>query len=200
MEDGSLGWKEWHVRNKCEVKFVWTPSHEGIKGNDEADTQAKLAAKGNSSPKSKLPAMLRKGPLLTSISATRQLLKKELKTKWKEEWNTSPRYVYAHKIDPKLPSNDFLDIISQLRRNQASLLMQFRTRHAPLNAVLHRIKRADSPNCPHCEQGTKESIFHYLLICPHHSPHRRILQMELGRDAFSIPFLLGTRTGIPHFL
>ena len=37
-------------------------------------------------------------------------------------------------------------------------------------------------------------------MCPHYSSARRLLQAELGRNAHSIPFLLGTRTGIPPLL
>ena len=41
---------------------------------------------------------------------------------------------------------------------------------------------------------------HYLLFCPRYTEPRRLLQAKLRRDAYSIPFLLGTRTGIPHLL
>jgi hypothetical protein len=75
-----------------------------------------------------------------------------------------------------------------------------RTGHVPLNTILHRIKRADSPDCPHCQQGIKETIFHFLLACPHYAGPRRTLQAELDHTAQTIPSLLGTRTGIVHLL
>jgi ribonuclease HI len=37
----------------------WTPGHINIKGNEEADKEAKAAAKHGSSPNQKLPAQLR---------------------------------------------------------------------------------------------------------------------------------------------
>ena len=135
-----------------------------------------------------------------SVSATRQLLKKQMKNKWHTELSSSSRYANIKKIDPTLPSNDFLHIASQLRRNQTSLLVQLRTGHIPLNVILHRIKRSDTSECPHCKNGIRESIPHYLLSCPRYAGPRRLLQAKLRRDAYSIPFLLGTRTGIPHLL
>jgi ribonuclease HI len=200
LQDGAYGWKEWYLKRWCNVELIWTPGHEGIDGNELADAQAKLAAQGKSSPPSKLPPFLRRKPLPTSISATRQTLKKRLKQKWKDEWSNSPRHNRLHAIDSSLPSDDYLHIIGQLKRNQASLLIQFRTGHIPLNVVLHRIKKADSPHCPHCGGNFKESIFHFLLACPHYATARRALQAKLGRKASEITFLIGKRAGIPHFI
>jgi len=183
------------------VEFVWTPGHEGIDGNERADEEAKRAAKGEPSATKDLPSFLRRKPLPISISATRQLLKKEMKQQWQDEWKTSPRYTRMKQIDGSLPSDDFLHIIDQLRRNQASTLIQLRTGHIPLNTVLHRIKRSDTPDCPHCQHGIRETILHYLLECPHYAGARRLLQARLTRrDSSSIPFLLDNRKGIPHLL
>ena len=200
LKDGSTGWKEWRLKMRCEVNFVWTPGHEGIAGNELADVEAKKAAQGESSPTIELPPMLRKKPLPTSISAARQSLKNKLKTRWKGEWSSSARYDRLLAIDHSLPSDDFLNIISQLRRNQASLLIQLRTGHVPLNEILYRIKKATSPDCTHCGPGFRESIYHFLFICPHYMHARRILQSSLNRHALTFPFLMGTRSGIPHLL
>ena len=200
LADGSRGWKDWGLRETCKVTFVWTPGHEDIEGNEQADEAAKEAASGQTSSTKRLPVFLRGKSLPVSVSATRQLLKKQMKNKWHTELSTSPRYTKIRKIDPTLPSDDFLHIASQLRRNQTSLLVQLRTGHIPLNVILHRIKRSDTNECPHCKNGIQESIHHYLLTCPRYAEPRRLLQAKLRRDAYSIPFLLGTRTGIPHLL
>jgi len=200
LEDGSKGWKEWRLNVRCAVKFVWTPGHEGIEGNERADKAAKDAATGESSDTKKLPAFLRHKPLLVSVSATRQLLKKEMKNRWNTEWQASPRYANAKNIDGSLPSDDYLHIVDQLRRNQASLLIQLRTGHIPLNVVLHRIKRSETPDCPHCKNGIRETIHHYLLTCPHYETARRQLRVKLPRDSTSIPYLLSARNRIPHLL
>jgi ribonuclease HI len=200
LQDGSKGWKEWKLKQWCRVNFIWTPGHEGIPGNERADDEAKAAAEGNSSTSEDLPPYLRRKPLPISIAATRQNLKQRIKQRWIDEWTKSPRAARLLKIDKKLPSNDYLHIIDQLRRNQASVLTQLRTGHIPLNTVLHRIKKTNSPDCPHCGNGYKETVFHLLLTCPHYNNARRVLQSKLRSKASSIAFLLGTRTGIPHLL
>ena len=198
--DGSLGWKDWNLKKWCKVDFIWTPGHEGIEGNEKADVAAKEAAKGASDEKEDLPSFLRRKPLPASISATRSILKINMKKRWKGEWKRSSRFNRTHAIDYALPSPNYLHTIDQLTRSQTSLLTQLRTGHNPLNVVLHRMKQADSPECPHCRKGFKESIFDYLITCPHYANARRILQYELGRKASEIPFLIGTNAGIPPLL
>lgn len=200
LDDGSQGWIDWELDTLTNLKFVWTPGHEGIKGNEIADREAKRAAKGQSSEDKLLPAFLRRKPLPVSISATRQFLKKKIKARWQTEWSSSPRFLRMKAIDPSLPSDDFLDIASQLRRNQASLLFQLRSGHIPLNETLHRIKRSDTPFCPHCRGSTKETVHHFLLACPHYARARRLLQSQLGRHSSSISFLLNSRSAIPNLL
>ena len=116
LEDGSTGWKEWKLKQWCRIDLVWTPGHEGIKGNELADGAAKLTAKGETSDKVKLPYFLRRKQLPISISATRQTLKKNLKTRWTSEWTLSPRFPQLNAIDASLPSDDYLHIIDQLTR------------------------------------------------------------------------------------
>ena len=127
-------------------------------------------------------------------------LKKAEKFRWLGEWFTSPRWKRSREIDPSLPSPDYIQIVDQLKRSQASLLTQFRTGHVPLNEVLFRIKRAPSPDCPYCGLGFKETIFHFLLACPRYSGIRGKMLLTLNQHIVSIPFLLGNPTGIPHYL
>ena len=63
LKDGSLGWKEWRLKTTCDVTFIWTPGHEGIEGNEKADTEAKRAAQGDSSPHPTLPTIIRRKAL-----------------------------------------------------------------------------------------------------------------------------------------
>ena len=200
LEDGSTGWKEWKLKQWCRIDLVWTPGHEGIKGNELADGAAKLTAKGETSDKVKLPYFLRRKQLPISISATRQTLKKNLKTRWTSEWTLSPRFPQLNAIDASLPSDDYLHIIDQLTRRQASLLTQLRTTHIPLNLVLHRIKRADTPFCPHCPTEIRETIPHLLFFCPHYDRARALLQAQIGYDSFDMQHLMSSRAGIPHLL
>lgn len=198
--DGTTGWKDWDLKQWCKVRFVWTPGHEGIVGNKRADEEAKLAANGESSAKRELPAWVRRTNLPTSVSATRQALKTEAKKRWKNEWSKSPRHKLSSNIDCSLPSDNFLHIASQLCRNQTSMLIQLRTGHIPLNNNLFRIKRAESFDCPHCRRGTRETLLHLLLFCPHYELERAHIREAIDKEKNVIPFLLGNRKGIPPLL
>ena len=200
LDDGSRGWIDWELKTWSKLNFVWTPGHEDITGNEIADREAKRAAKGHSSTNNLLPAFLRRKPLPVSISATRQFLKRKIKARWQADWKSSPRFLRMKHIDHHLPSDDFLDIISQLRRNQSSLLIQLRTGHIPLNQTLYRIKRSATPFCPHCRPDVIETVHHLLLYCPHYTRARRLLQAHLGRQSSSLSFLLSSRHGIPDLL
>ena len=116
------------------------------------------------------------------------------------EWVASPRYKRSKEFDQSLPSPDYLHIVNQLKRNQASLLTQFCTGHVPLNEILYRIKQAPSPDCLHCGTGFIESIFHFLLACSYYSRPRGKLLLTLNKHVISIPFILGNPIAIPHFL
>ena len=200
LTNGTVGWKDWGLKRWCKVKFIWTPGHEGIGGNEKADEEAKLAAEEGSSPRRQLPTWVRRKGLPVSVSATRQRLKSEAKKCWKNEWSKSPRYEISVNIDRSLPSDNFLHIIDQLRRNQASILIQLRTRHLPLNANLLRIKRADTSDCPHCRSGTRETILHYILFCPHYESARSYIREIINKERNALAFLLGKRDGIPPLL
>ena len=73
LKDRSMGWIEWRLKVKCKVKYVWTPGHEDIDGNERADKVVKAAA-----PK-ELPVFLRRKPLLVSISAIKNFQKRAMK-------------------------------------------------------------------------------------------------------------------------
>ena len=57
-----------------------------------------------------------------------------------------------------------------------------------LNLHLHRIRKADTPLCPHCK--TTENVRHFLNDCPHYARARHVRRNELGRLADNIPYLL----------
>ena len=88
-----------------------------------------------------------------------------------------------------------LDKLNTVTRSQASILVQLRTGHAPVQAYLHRFKLADTPICPSC--GTEpESITHYLLYCITYVAQRRCLRRSLGRDKSLGLEILGDETTI----
>ncbi|KAF8976887.1 hypothetical protein BDQ17DRAFT_167495 [Cyathus striatus] len=46
---------------------------------------------------------------------------------------------------------------------------------------LHRIGKADSPNCRKCSMNSLESVEHYLLRCPAYSDRRKPLLAQCAQ-------------------
>jgi hypothetical protein len=88
------------------------------------------------------------------------------------------------------PSKKYLRLIKNLDRSQASILFQLRSGHIGLNQHLFRIRRSETPSCPHCQGITVETVKHFLLDCPQYARQRHELRLKLRRNSDSLPFLL----------
>ena len=183
------------------VTIRWIAGHMEVEGNEVADREAKLAAKGEdkSSPIKKLPLLLQK-PLPFSVSALKQSHNSRLKKLWRAEWEKSPRFPHLSGLNPSLPSKAFMKLTGSLRKRQAGLYIQLRTGHAPLNKHLHRFKRSDTPNCLQCGEATPETVHHYLFICPCYDRERFILERNVGRKVFCLSHLLSHESAKKHLL
>src|SRR6266481_2044876 len=149
---------EWHRADRQRRKRVyisWVTGHDGVVGNERADTEAKHAVKDGSSPEDELPGKLCQGELPRSLAAARAAFKDEILKCWRVVWAGSPRQRRISKIDPKLPSYSFMHATDSLTRAQVSVLMQSRTGHAPLNGFLQRIGKVSSLLCGLCPACSK---------------------------------------------
>jgi hypothetical protein len=183
-----------HRNMQLEVR--WTPGHVGITGNEEADKEAKKAAEQGSSERMELPAPLRK-TLPYSKSAVKMAYNKKLKRRARKSWENSTRYARIKNIDPSLPSSSFKKLVAPLSRKHASVLIQLRAGHIPLNKHLHRIGKAESPTCPCCREH-EETVYHLLMRCPAHRNARSAMIQSAGRDATDLNKLLSKPKLIPH--
>ncbi|KAH9939718.1 uncharacterized protein BXZ73DRAFT_36246, partial [Epithele typhae] len=75
-------------------------------------------------------------------------------------------------------------------------LIQLRSGHAPLNAHLFRIKRADSALCPACKFAP-ETVLHYLILCPRWDSLRARHLSPCGRAARKVSALLSDSSLFP---
>ena len=174
----------------AKITLRWISSHSGVKGNEKADRLAKEAAAGRSSLKDELPPLLRT-KLLISAAAAKQAYVDKLKARWKEEWSTSPRRARTERFDADFPFNKYRGRQDTLRREHASVLMQVRSTHFPLNRYLHRIGKTDTGHCRACapEPGQEtplETLDHFLFDCKAHDAHRRTLLKSVGRSSFNL--------------
>lgn len=181
------------------MQLHWVPGHCDNERNEKADEETKKAARGLSSDTKLLPSFLRKR-LPASISALRQNHKQALQRTWKRRWKRSPRYLLHRSIDKSAPLNKFLTLIQGLNRRQASIMTQLRTGHTSLNHHLFRIRKVESPICPHCRGITVETVKHLLVECPFYRREQHHLQQKLWRNATSVSFLLSNPTASEHLL
>ena len=175
----------------CHITFRWISSHSEVKGNEAADKLAKAASQGRSSRREDLPHILRSS-LPVSVSAAKQEFQARLNRKWVRMWSDSPRKVRFSRIDPEFPFNKFRKMLFKLTRSQASLIMQLRTGHFPLNFYLFRIGKTDTDKCTKCLENpvvnaqVTETINHYLFDCPAYHLARQALIAKIGRNQLSL--------------
>ena len=157
---------------------------------------AKDAARNCSSPDNQLPKLFcSRRPLLHSKSALKQTHKAVLKAVTSTMFENSPQYAAQRCIDPSIPSLKFQSLIQGLPCCHASLLMQLRAGHAPLNKHLHHIGCIDSPICPACEEA-QETVLHLLISCPAYKQHCQILRYSLKCDGLDLHNLLSKQTSL----
>jgi len=150
------------------IQISWISAHSDIQGNEMADGEAKLAAMGKTSTTDTLPHLLCQ-PLLKNGSALKQEFHKLLKARWKTWWRNSSHHDKFSHMDNQFPFSNFNKARDELMRKQASLIMQIRTEHVPVNRFLHRIKKRDNPKCDTCLENfgmeVTETIRPFLFEC-----------------------------------
>ena len=99
----------------------------------------------------------------------KQEFHERLKDRWKTQWKNSPRHDTFSRIDDQFPMSNFNKAKDNLTRKQASLIVQIRTGHAPVNKFLYRIKKQENAKCDSCLENlgieVTELIRHFLFEC-----------------------------------
>ena len=125
-----------------------------------------------------------------SASALKQRFMKTLKAKWAQTWELSPRKLRVSHFGDVFPFSSLLYRLNSLSRQQASLLLQLRCGHLPLNSYLHKIKKVESDRCYECRGGregpSSETVIHFIFDCPAHAVARGELIDKIGRAHFRL--------------
>jgi hypothetical protein len=124
-------------------------------------------------------------PVPVSASASKQAYLDKIKKKWKVTWEGSDRGRKTNIIDDNFPLNGYRKRAHTLTRQQASLMIQVRCGHIPLNAYLFRINRSDTEMCKACLDGEdnmqcRETVKHFIFECPSLSQEREELVGKIG--------------------
>ncbi|QRV84548.1 Reverse transcriptase from transposon X-element protein [Ceratobasidium sp. AG-Ba] len=182
------------------VTTTWVPAHVGVPGNELADVAAKEAARGLSSDAQDLPRYLR-NEITASPAAAKQAFKEAQRDLWKQRWSgeLSGGSARICAIDESTPSNAFHKLAQTMPRRHASLLIQLRTGHVPLNAYLHRFGHVESASCPACNQRA-ETVEHFLMHCSAYEQERRRRNAAFPASANSLTTLLSSKEAVRHLL
>ena len=180
-----------------QLTIRWVPAHVNVEGNERADQEAKKAARGDTNVRtmSYIPPILRRCIPYNPVSIFKT--KRHLETKKAmRTWLQSKRHRRLQETTGNTMPGSYQKLTKDLHRIHTSLLIQLRTGHAPLQYHLHRIRAADSPICPSCEQHN-ETVRHFLLHCHTYEPQRQRLFYAIGPDARDLQRLLSTRKHLP---
>jgi ribonuclease HI len=182
------------------VKVVvrWIPAHKDVLGNERADQEAKRATSGDvERPDHTFPSLLQHS-LPHNRNSLRKIFKQQQTRKYELEWSTSPRYKRLAAIDTSLSPRPYQKLVADLPKIHTTILFQLRTGYIILNDYLHRISKADSPDCDRCTH--RETVIHYILHCPRYTRHRRQLQATVGFANMNVKTLLSTRKHLPALM
>ena len=132
------------------LKFVWIPSHVGIKGNEMADRAAVAATKSTST---ELDIKL-------ELKESYSLARKYIENRWQNMWDKTKVASFYKKLEPFVSNSvKFVDA----SRYREVTITRLRLGKCRLNAYLHDMKLHDSGLCDLCDE--KETIEHFLLNC-----------------------------------
>ena len=143
-----------NLGNKCKnLKLVWIIAHVGYEGNEEADRNAKEAAKTGELLKIQIPKI----ELKNRIS-------EHFQEKWNKNWCNYKEARQTKHFFPELNparSNCYIKL-SRLKLGKAVRII---TGHNNLNYHMSKMCPGFGDLCRFCEES-KETFFHFLTECP----------------------------------
>jgi ribonuclease HI len=165
---------------KATFSLHWVPGHEGIKGNERANELAQKATEVDSpipDPANSVP--------ISAIYARAKVM--DFKPKRKEFYGATTGK-HLQKIDKALPGKHTNKLYNALNKRSAAILVQMRTNISRLNTYLSKINVADTDRC---ECGMKETVQHFLFLCPKWRNERQNMKSAHGSRYWDVSYALG---------
>lgn len=163
------------LNNGCkEFKLQWVPAHIGLKGNEEADRVAKLAAVD--------------GRLINYLPDYWELVPK-VKNMCFDDWiknfekTSKDKGIWYRTIQREPPRVPWFDD-ANLSRNYVKLALRIRSGHYPSAKFAFLMKKVDSPNCQTCNK--LEDVQHLLMDCVRNKNERDSLLNELKLNILDV--------------
>lgn len=136
------------IDNNYIIKLIWIPSHQGISGNERADTEAKRATK-----------LAQCNYLTSNIQDLKKHIKWKIKTLWNSYWvkdNKSALYDIRKSVFERR------NFQINNRKDQV-VLNRLRIGHCNITHI-HLITKEEIKKCSRCDSNI--SIKHLLTECP----------------------------------
>lgn len=162
----------WLITNNYTIELVWIPSHQGIQGNEEADKEAKNAINE---------------PLNNTIRSPQEEVKRYIKIKIKEFWDSHWRNIDSNKLQEIIQSTFEKSVIVPTSRREQVTIARLRIGHTNLTHI-HLITKKQRNLCEKC--GEAWTVKHLLVYCQELKTERD--QSELPK---SIRDCLNTKVG-----
>lgn len=151
------------IPDRYPIRLYWTPGHEGVDLNEEADVKAKEAAEDNSNPvilPMSLGCLLRHAREILPARGASSIPSYKTKSKW------------------------IADALNRLEKGQAAAIFQLRSGHCPLKKFLHRIGVEENDKCETCK--AVETPAHFLVYCKRYTMERRRFRQRLQDEEIKI--------------
>jgi ribonuclease HI len=146
------------------IEFRWVPAHAGVKLNEAANEQARIATEKDSIPQQ---------PHLPRLATAAR--REDTNYLTKREMTATEKDSFRRHIDQAIPGKHTRTLYDRLSKKDASVLAQLRTGKCRLNHYLARINAAQTEICQ-CGREA-ETVRHFLFRCPRWRTTRNDLQL-----------------------
>ena len=167
-----------------DITVRWTPSHQGVAGNERADALAKQAATGELTQAD--PAYLREASL---AHLTRRVT--EARALETSSWIRA-HVKRRHRYRPP-PGGKMRKDLRGVRKELASRYYQLLSGHAATATHLRRMGQVSSDECWWCGSGERQTRLHLFSRCRRWTPEIRELWRRVNAECGGNPRALSVR-------